>query len=581
MKNRMSRILLFVLILFSTLLSIMPPCGAGSLTGTKIILDPGHGGQAGKTYNGLPGDPGALGPTGVREADCTLAIALQVRDMLAAQGATVYMTRDADAFVSLPARTSMANALAVDRFVSIHQNASSSASANYTGSHVYLTASATSLDLAGKTVTEEDLYHQSGVVSTNCNLRGVHKDNFHVVRESLMPAELIENSFVTNPGEESKLKTAKHIQGCADAIFKGLMKHFGKTVSQDHEAPVISHSPVSSVLEATSVNITATVTDASGVDNVVLYYRRKGSAILVSETMTRTPGEVYTASIAASSIGAAGVEYYIEARDKSGNLGRLPAGSPVAPFIIAVTPVARPGSLTGVVTDKVTSARLAGVEVTINPGGAKVMTSATGVYLFENLAPGMYTVTGKGNGYFPTSASAQVAASTLKWNSFALAAAPPAPVAGVISGTVNVSATLTLRELNLTRTGTTFDFPKLEPGTYHLKAEADDYKSQTRTITLKPGKSSQANFLLLSPDKGILKVKVKQINEKGKLVNAQGVSVSIAGPLAKNAPTGWGNSSGEAIFDNLDPGTYTVSALGMSQTVTIVKGKTTSSTLSP
>lgn len=557
------------------------PALAGSLSGTKIIIDPGHGGRAGQTYNGLPGDPGALGPTGVREADCALAIALEVRDMLAAQGATVHMTRDADVFVSLPARTSMANSLAVDRFVSIHQNASGTASANYTGTHVYLTASAASLDLASKTVIEQDAYHQSGVVSTNCGVRGVHKDNFHIVRESMMPAELIENSFVTNPGEESKLKTPTYIKGCADAIFTGLMKHFGKSVSQDHEGPVISHSPVTSALEATSVNIAATVTDAAGVDNVTLYYRKKGSSILVKEAMTRTPGEVYTATISSSSIGTDGVEYYIEAKDRAGNVGRFPAGSPVAPLIIAVTPVAAPGSITGIVTDKITAARLAGVEVTINPGGKKVMTSATGVYRLDNLLPGSYTATGNIAGYLPTSAPAQVDPSTVKWNSFALAAAPPPPAIGSIAGTVNVSATVTLRELNLSRSGTAFDFAGLAAGTYHLKAEAEGFRSQSRTITLKAGKSSQANFLLLSPDKGILKVTVKQINDKGQLVNAQGVSVSIAGPLTKNSPTGWGNSSGEAIFDRMEPGTYTVSALGMSQVITITKGKTTSSTLSP
>lgn len=561
------------------LLLLALPSAAGPLTGTKIILDPGHGGQAGRMYNGLPGDPGALGPTGVREADCTLAIALLVRDMLAAQGATVYMTRDTDVFVSLSARTNMANALAVDRFVSFHQNASSAATANYTGTHVYLTPSANSIDLASKTVAEEDAFHKSGVVATNCDVRGVHEDNFHVVRESLMPSELIENSFVTNPGEESRLKTPTHIKGCADAIYRGLMAHLGKPVPQDHEPPVIAHTPVTSVAAGASATINATVTDASGVTDVTLWYRKKGGSILVSLPMALAPGSVYAATIDASAIGTEGVEYYITATDKAGNVAQLPSGSPVAPIVLGVIPSANIGALTGVITDKVSGAKLANVEVTLSPGGAKTLTSATGVYRFDGLAARSYTAAARLSGYLDTSASSSVDAGQTRWNSFALAAIPPTVTA--IRGTVNVAAMIALKEKNLSQTGTSFDFSGLDPGTYHLSVTAAGYHAQSRTITLKQGKTSEARFYLLSPDKGILRVKVKQLNTKGVLVNAQGIDVAITGPLAMTRPTGWGSSSGEAVFDELPPGTYTIGALGLSKTIDVPKGKTTNATLSP
>src|SRR5206468_2006737 len=82
----------------------------------KIVLDPGHGGR----------DPGAIGIGGVAEKDVVLAIALRLRERLAALPDTdVVLTRDHDIFLALEERTARANAEQADLFVSIHGNASS------------------------------------------------------------------------------------------------------------------------------------------------------------------------------------------------------------------------------------------------------------------------------------------------------------------------------------------------------------------------------------------------------------------------------------------------------------------------
>ncbi|MBV8501186.1 MAG: N-acetylmuramoyl-L-alanine amidase, partial [Paucibacter sp.] len=79
-----------------------------------IALDPGHGGE----------DPGAIGPSGLREKDVVLAIAKRLRERLQEQpNIRVMMTRDADYFVPLGDRVRKARRVQADLFVSIHADA--------------------------------------------------------------------------------------------------------------------------------------------------------------------------------------------------------------------------------------------------------------------------------------------------------------------------------------------------------------------------------------------------------------------------------------------------------------------------
>ena len=79
-----------------------------------IAIDPGHGGE----------DPGAIGPTGLKEKDVVLAIAMQLRERLNAKpGVRVLLTRDSDFFVPLGERVKKAERVQADLFVSIHADA--------------------------------------------------------------------------------------------------------------------------------------------------------------------------------------------------------------------------------------------------------------------------------------------------------------------------------------------------------------------------------------------------------------------------------------------------------------------------
>ncbi|KCV83368.1 N-acetylmuramoyl-L-alanine amidase [Actibacterium atlanticum] len=105
-----------------------------------VVLDPGHGGI----------DPGAQ-RDGHKEADLVLGFARELRDMLRRTGMDVVLTRDADIFVPLESRITIARAAGADAFISLHADALPEGHAS--GATVY-TLSEESSDIAGKLLAE-------------------------------------------------------------------------------------------------------------------------------------------------------------------------------------------------------------------------------------------------------------------------------------------------------------------------------------------------------------------------------------------------------------------------------------------
>ena len=193
-----------------------------SLNGLKIGIDPGHGGA----------EPGAVGPTGLTEKEINLDTSLFLRDYLEADGADVYMTRTTDVTMTLSARSSYLNSIGVDRSISVHHNASSNRTANYTGVHVYIDYGwETAGDLAYDVVHRLEDHMHIGFVWSNCDpyREGVHEDDFHMVRETNMPAILTENSFVSNWAEEYRLYDSNYLYQNAWAIYAGTCNHYSST----------------------------------------------------------------------------------------------------------------------------------------------------------------------------------------------------------------------------------------------------------------------------------------------------------------------------------------------------------------
>jgi len=187
------------------------------LSGRKVVVDPGHGGP----------NPGAVGASGTREADNVLAIGLSLAQMLKAAGADVVLTRDADVQPRAPqkpsagqleARVLVANASGAHLFVSIHNNAHRDRSISGMMTF-YLEGDATGKAIAR--VMQEELVKATGMKD-----RGIHGARFYVLRNTKMPAVLVEAGFISNAGDERLLQDPAFRRRVAEGIFRGIVRYF-------------------------------------------------------------------------------------------------------------------------------------------------------------------------------------------------------------------------------------------------------------------------------------------------------------------------------------------------------------------
>lgn len=178
----------------------------------KIYIDAGHGGS----------DSGALG-NGLKEKDINLAVSKRIEYHLKRHGHTLYMSRSNDSTLSLAQRSSSANSTKSDIFVSVHCNASN-------GQGLGLETYCYKFGGNGEKLARKI---QDSIVSAKLYTknRGVKEGNFHVIRETSMPACLVELAFIDNV-EDSKLLREKQEQ-FAVAITKGILSYFGQSYKEE------------------------------------------------------------------------------------------------------------------------------------------------------------------------------------------------------------------------------------------------------------------------------------------------------------------------------------------------------------
>jgi N-acetylmuramoyl-L-alanine amidase len=173
--------------------------GSGSIT---VVIDAGHGGH---DRGGIPGQR-------IAEKDMTLDVALRLRNVLAANGYNVVMTRDSDVFVPLGTRVAIANSYHNAIFVCIHFNATNRSGASGIETYFY---SRDSLALASAI----HHYVTGGAPSAN---RGVRRRGYYVLRKTTVPAVLVECGFLTNPTEAAYAQNASYRQKLAEEIAAGV-----------------------------------------------------------------------------------------------------------------------------------------------------------------------------------------------------------------------------------------------------------------------------------------------------------------------------------------------------------------------
>lgn len=192
-----------------------------SLRGRKIVLDPGHG-----TDPQGP-DPGAIGPTGVKEKDVNLAIALKLAQLLRAEGAQVYLTREGESTpLSLAEPAYYANNLGAEVFISIHSNASLNPAVGGTSTYIYAPRGTALEGQREERLRLVRCIQESLVAALGRRNIGVLEANFSVLRNTRMPSVLVEVAFISNPEEEKLLNDPAFQAKAAAGILEGLRKYF-------------------------------------------------------------------------------------------------------------------------------------------------------------------------------------------------------------------------------------------------------------------------------------------------------------------------------------------------------------------
>jgi N-acetylmuramoyl-L-alanine amidase len=180
----------------------------------KICIDPGHGGY----------DPGAVGPSGLREKDVTLAVALLLADLLRQAGCEVFLTRTGDTTSWTPEedlqrRCDLANQAGADLFISIHANAAGNPAATGTETYCYRRG--------GQGERVAAAIQQQLVAALGLPDRGVKTASFYVLQHTAMAAVLAELAFISNPREEALLSTPAFQQQAARAIAQAIGSLYG------------------------------------------------------------------------------------------------------------------------------------------------------------------------------------------------------------------------------------------------------------------------------------------------------------------------------------------------------------------
>jgi N-acetylmuramoyl-L-alanine amidase len=221
-----------------------------------VAIDPGHGGE----------DPGATGPSGLHEKDVVLRIALQLRDRInALPNMRAMLTRDSDFFVPLNERVRKAQRVQADLFVSIHADAfitpqargasvfalsrggASSAAARWMANRENAADAIGGVNVRAKDATVlramldmsttaqirdslklgDEVLGQIGKVG-RLHKGSVEQAGFAVLKAPDIPSILVESAFISNPGEEAKLRDPEYQAQLVHALSIGIQRYFAR-----------------------------------------------------------------------------------------------------------------------------------------------------------------------------------------------------------------------------------------------------------------------------------------------------------------------------------------------------------------
>ena len=236
--------------------AVVPP-GRGGINRLVIVaIDPGHGGE----------DPGAIGPSGLREKDVVLQIGRQLQERINARpGMRAMLTRDADYFVPLQERVHKARRVQADLFISIHADAFITPQARGASVFALSDSGATStaarwmarrenasdaiggvnlaskdahlartlLDMSTTAQIKDSLRIGREVLGHIGQVGRLHKNeveqaSFAVLKAPDIPSILVETAFISNPEEEARLRDDAYQAKLVQALYSGITRYFAR-----------------------------------------------------------------------------------------------------------------------------------------------------------------------------------------------------------------------------------------------------------------------------------------------------------------------------------------------------------------
>lgn len=224
-------ILFIVLLLLVTLLTctIRKPEAVPSAASADsvIVIDAGHGAP----------DGGAVGKnTDVLEKDLNLAIAVKVRDKLQSNGKNIVMTRETDDGLytdedssirqkkqqDMQKRVSIANSEGVSLLISIHMNHFTDS--KYSGPQIFYQANSEE----GKRLAEAIRLSIFNTIGSHCTREIKPTKDLYLLRQTKVPAVIVECGFLSNPEEETLLRDEGYQDKMAEAIANGILAYMEK-----------------------------------------------------------------------------------------------------------------------------------------------------------------------------------------------------------------------------------------------------------------------------------------------------------------------------------------------------------------
>lgn len=207
--------------------AFLPVSGGSShrgISGRTIVIDAGHGGI----------DPGAVSAKGVLEKDITLRISRELEHLLKKAAVYVIMVRHGDHDLAdssetnllnrkrqdLSRRVRIAEEAHADLYISIHANYFPSPM--WSGAQTFYYEGSGPGEHLAKTLQTELVRHLGP------NHRLARPGDFRVLRDTTMPAAMVEVGFLSNPREAELLGQDRYQERVAAAIFAGLLRYYGQ-----------------------------------------------------------------------------------------------------------------------------------------------------------------------------------------------------------------------------------------------------------------------------------------------------------------------------------------------------------------